>query len=199
VDEQPREFGPDRGPGRRSSLLIGAAAAMPAGTKYGALVGAGCGFLWGTFWYPFLLFFAVPVYALAGVLLGALAAALVGVVSATVRSVKAGWLAGSGASLALGLTLLVGAYLAPPTPPPFGPGRPINPAADADEERTLERNYLLWMAEQDQGVRGGFILLFVLPATLCALTSAWAAARQLGTRHPEWVGTRVGSAPPPAH
>ena len=149
VDEQPSEFCTDRGPGRGSSLVLGAAAAIPAGTKYGALVGAGSGFLWGMFWYPFVLVFTIPVYALAGVLLGALAAALVGAVSVAARSVKAGWLAGSGAGLALGLTLVAGASLAPPMPPPFGPGRPINPAADADEERTLERNYLLWMAEQD--------------------------------------------------
>ena len=49
----------------------------------------------------------------------------------------------------MGSLLLAGACLAPATQ--FGPGRPINPAADVDEERTLERNYLLWMAEQDRG------------------------------------------------
>ena len=101
-------------------------------------------------------------------LIGALAGMLVGTVSAAARSVKAGWFAGGGAGLTLGVALLAGACLAPPRPPPFGPGRPINAAADADEERTLERNYLLWMAEQDQGERGAFILFIALPATLCA-------------------------------
>ena len=199
MDEQPIELGPDRGPGRRPYLLLGAAVAVPAGTKYGALVGAGNGFLWGMFWYPFVLFFTIPAYALAGALLGAVAAALVGAVSAAARSVKAGWLAGGSAGLALGLTLLAGACLVPATPPPFGPGRPINPAAEADEERTLERNYLLWMAEQDHGERVAFVLLFALPATLCTVTSAWGAARQLGSRHPEWIGDRVDSVPPRAH
>jgi hypothetical protein len=151
------------------------------------------------FWYPFVLFFMIPAYALAGALLGALAAALVGTVSAATRSVRAGWLAGGSASLALGLTFLAGACLVPATPPPFGPGRPINPAADSEEERTLERNYLLWMAEQDHGERVAFVLLVALPATLCTVTSAWGATRQLGSRHPEWIGDRVGSVPPPAH
>jgi hypothetical protein len=198
MNERPSELGFDRGSGRRSSLLLGAASAMTAGTKYGALVGAGSGLLWGMFWYPFVLFFTIPVYALAGVLLGALAAALVGAVSAAARSVKAGWLAGSGAGLALGLTLYAGAWLAPSTPPPFGPGRPIDPGADANKELTLERNYLVWMAEQDESDRGAFVLLVAIPATLCAITSAWAAARRLGTRHPEWVGASASSAPPPA-
>ena len=198
VDKQLSEFGSDRGPGRTPPLLVGSAAAIPAGMKYGALVGAGSGCLWGIFWYPFVLFFTIPVYALAGVLIGALAGVLVGAVSAAARSVKAGWFAGGGAGLALGLTLVAGACLAPPTPPPFGPGRPINPAADADEERTLERNYLLWMAEQDQGERGAFILFIALPATLCAQASAWGAARRLRSRHPEWVGASAGFAPPRA-
>jgi hypothetical protein len=187
LDEQHSEFGTDREPGHGSSVLLGAVAAVAAGTKYGALVGVGSGLVWGMFWYPFVLFFTVPAYALAGALLGALTAALVGAVGAAVRSVKAGGLAGGGAALALGLTLVAGACLAPPTPPPFGPGRPINAAADPDEERTLERNHLRWMAEQDQGLRGGFILFLALPATLCAMTSAWAAARRLGNLHPEWV------------
>jgi hypothetical protein len=111
------------------------------------------------FWYPFVLFFTILVYALAGALIGALSAALVGAVSATARSVKAGQLAGGGAGLALGLALVAGACLAPATRPPFGPGRPINPAADADEERTLEQNCLLYMAEQDRGERGAFVIL----------------------------------------
>jgi hypothetical protein len=113
--------------------------------------------------------------------------------------VKAGWLAGGGAALALGITLVAGACLAPATPPTFGPGQRINPAADADEERNLERDYLLWKAEWDRSVRVAFVLFFALPATLCALTSAWAAARRLRTRHPEWVGASVRSSPPPAH
>ena len=181
------------------SLLLGAAAALPAGMTYGALVGAGSGCLWGMLWYPFVLFFTIPVYALAGVLIGALAAVLVGTVSAAARSVKAGWCAGCGAGLALGLALLAGACLAPPRPPPFGPGQPINPAADADEERTLERNYLIWKAEQDQGERGAFILFIALPATLCAQASAWGAARRLASRHPKWAGASAGSARPPAY
>ena len=113
----------------------------------------------------------------------ALAAALVGAASAVARSVRTGCLIGTGTGLALGCWLLVATYLAPATPPPFGPGRPINPAADADKERALERDYLRWMAEQDQGERGGFLLLIALPATLCALTSAWGAAWRLKYRH----------------
>jgi hypothetical protein len=187
VDEQLSEFGPDGQPARTPPLLLGAATAIPAGMKYGAFVGAGCACLWGMVWYPFVLFFTIPVYALAGVLIGAVAAVLVGTVSAAARSVKAGWFAGGGAGLALGFALLAAACLAPPTPPPFGPGRPINPAADADEERTLERNYVQWMAEQDQGERGGFIVFIALPATLCAQAAAWGAARRLRSRHPEWV------------
>ena len=196
VDEQLSEFGADRGPGRTPGLLLGIAAAIPAGATYGALVGAGSACLWGIFWYPFVLYFTIPVYALAGVLIGALAGVLVGTVSAAARSVNAGWFAGGGTGLALGLALLAGACLAPPRPPPFGPGRPINAAADADEEQTLERNYLLWMAEQDQGERGGFIVFIALPATLCAQASAWGAARRLRSRYPEWVGVKAGSAPP---
>ena len=174
---------------------FGTAAAIPAGMMYGALVGVGSACLWGIFWYPFLLYVPIPVYALAGVLIGA-PVVLVGTVSAAARSVNAGWFAGVGAGLALGLALLAGACLAPPRPPPFGPGRPINAAADADEEQTLERNYLLWMAEQDRGERGGFIVFIALPATLCAEASAWGAARRLRSRHPEWVGVKAGSAPP---
>ena len=120
-------------------------------------------------------------------LLGALSAALVGTASAAAQSVRAGWLAGGGSSLALGLILLAAACLAPATPPPFGPGRPINPAADADEERTLEQEYLKWKAEQDAGERGGFIIVFAVPATLCAFASAWGASRRLRSRHPEWA------------
>jgi H+/Cl- antiporter ClcA len=150
-------------------------------------------------WYPFLLFFTVPFYALAGVLLGAFTAALVGAVSAAAQSVKAGWLAGGLAALALGLTLFAGACLAPYTPPTFGPGQRINPAADADDERILERDYLQWKAEWDKGLRVAFVLFVALPATLCALASAWAARRPLRTRHPEWVRARVGSAHPPGH
>jgi hypothetical protein len=182
LDKQLSEFGPDRGPGRTPPLLVGTAAAIPAGMKYGALVGAGSGCLWGIFWYPFVLFFTIPVYALAGVLIGALTGVLVGTVSAAARSVKAGWFAGGGAGLAVGLALLAGACLAPARPPPFAPGQPINPAADADEERILEQNYLLWMAEWDQGERGAFILFVALPATLCAQASAWGAARRLRSR-----------------
>jgi hypothetical protein len=167
--------------------------------KYGALVGAASGCLWAMVWYPFVLFFTIPAYALAGVLIGALAAVLVGTVSAAARSVNAGWFAGGLAGLALGLALLAGACLAPPRPQPFGPGRPINPAADAEEEKTLERNYLVWMAEQDQGERGAFILFIAIPATLCAQASAWGAAWRLRSRHPEWVGASAGSAPPPAY
>ena len=137
-----------------SSLLLGATTAMPAGTKYGAVVGAGCGLLWGLIWYPFVVLFTIPIYALAGALLGMLSAVIVGAVAAAARSVKVGALAGVGVGLALGAALLAEACLAPATPPPFGPGLPINPAASADEERTLERDYLLWMAEQDRGERG---------------------------------------------
>jgi hypothetical protein len=149
-------------------------------------------------WYPFVLFFTIPVYSLAGALLGAVSAALVGAVSAATRSVRAGQVAGGVAGLALGLALLAGACLAPARSPPFGPGRPINPAADEAEERTLEQNYLRWMAEQDQGERGAFIILLALPTTLCALTSTWGAARRLGSRHREWIEDRAGPAPPPA-
>ena len=88
-----------------------------------------------------------------------------------VAIVKVGCLAGAGTGLVLGLALLAAVLLAPARPPPFGPGQPINPAAEADEEQTLERDYLRWMAEQDQGERGGLILFFVLPVTLCAITS----------------------------
>ena len=198
MDERAGHVNPPRGPGFRPSLLIGVAGAIGAGAKYGALVGAGCGFLWCMFWYPFVLFFTIPVYSLAGAVLGALSAGFVVAVSAAARSVKAGWIAAGVSSLALGLALISGASLAPTTPPPFGPGRPINPAADEDQERTLERNYLLWMAEQDQGERGAFVLLFALPATLCALTSGCCAAWRLGSRHPRWVGEPLGSARAPA-
>jgi hypothetical protein len=138
-------------------------------------------------WYPFVLFFTVPIYSLAGALVGALTAALVGAVSVAARSVVAGWLAGVVVGLALGFVLIVGAMRAPASPPPFGPGRPINPAANADEERELERNYVQWKAEQDQGERGGFIILLALPATLCALTSTCGAAWSLRSRHTEWI------------
>jgi hypothetical protein len=195
VDEQPRKVDRDRGPGRRPSMLLAVAAAIPTGTKYGALVGAGYVSLWCVFLYPFLLYFAIPIYALAGGLLGALSAAIVGAVSARARSVKAGRLVGGAAGLVLGLALLARACLAPARPPPIGPGRPINPAADVDEERKLERDHLLWMAEQDRGERGAFVIFVALPATICALTSAWSAGRRLGSRHPELDGDRVGSAP----
>lgn len=178
-------------------MLFGVAAAIPAGMKCGALVGSGSALLWSIFWYPFVLLFTIPVYASAGAFLGALSAAIVGAVSVRARSVKAGVLAGGGASLVLGLALLARVCLAPATPPPFGPGRPINPAADVDEERKLEQNYLVWMAEQDRGERGAFVIFFALPATICALTSACSAGRRLAARHPELVGDRVGPAAQP--
>jgi hypothetical protein len=182
MGELPDTVGPDTEPGGRSSLLLGSAEAIPAGMLFGALAGAGSGCLWIIFWYPFVLFFTIPVYALAGALLGALSATIVGTAGAASRSVKVGCLAGAGTGLVLGLALLAAVLLAPAKPPPFGPGQPINPAAEADEEQTLERDYLRWMAEQDQGERGGLILFFVLPVTLCAISSACGAAWRLGPR-----------------
>jgi hypothetical protein len=188
LDEQSRNFGPDKAPGRGPAMLLCTAAAIPAGAKCGALVGVGSGPLLGLFLYPFVAVVAIPFYALAGALLGALSAAIVGAVSAGARSVSVGRLAGVGASLALGIALISAAYLAPPRRPPFGPGQPINAAAGPEEEQRLERDYLAWMAEQDEGERGGFIIFIALPAMICALASAWIAGRRLRYRHPEMVG-----------
>jgi hypothetical protein len=168
---------------------------MPAGVKYGVVVGVVSGLLWGLIWYPFVLLVTVPVYALAGALLGSLAAALVGASASAARSVMVGRLVGGCAGLALGLVLTAWACLAPATPPPFGPGRPINPAAGADEERALEKDYLRWLADQDRGERGALVVFLAVPATLCALASTWGPARRLRSLRPEQAGGLVDPSP----
>jgi hypothetical protein len=155
VDERLGEVGPVEEPTCDSRVLDGVATAIPAGAGYGALVGAGSGFLVGLFPYLIGWIITAPLYASAGALLGSVAAAIVGSVGAASRSAEVGGLAGVTAGAVLGLALLAMIWPAPATPPPFGPGRPINPAATAEEERAMERDYLRWLDEQDRSERWG--------------------------------------------
>ena len=195
MDERLDRDGPVDGTTLDSRVLLGIAAAIPAGATHGAIVGAGCGFLVGLFPYLIGWIITAPLYALAGALLGSFSAAIVGAVGAASRSIELGGLAGGGVGGAVGLALLAWIWLAPATPPPFGPGRPINPAATAEEEEKLERDYLRWTTEQDQGARGGLTLFLAVPITLCVLAAAWAAARRLACRHLEWAGESRRSGP----
>lgn len=198
MNAEPGAVGPAARRGRRRSLSESMATALPAGATYGALTGAGCGFLVGLL-FPYLIGWIItaPLYALAGALLGMLAASVVGAVGAATRSVAAGGLAGGGAGLALGLALLASFWRAPPTPMPFGPGRPINPAASADEEERLEQNHRAWQAEQDEGERGAATLFLAVPATLCVLLASWGSARRLAVCYLEWAGDPGETIEPP--
>ncbi|MBI3468145.1 MAG: hypothetical protein HY000_34500 [Planctomycetes bacterium] len=72
-------------------------------------------------------------------------------------------------------------------PTVFGPGRPINPGATAEEERQLEKDYGAWQVEMIENDRWACVIWFVFPITLCVVLATLGASRRLGRRHPEWV------------